>query len=151
MRFALERFCFGYVGELCHTLIEVTTSISHDPQSPNSRDVQLLPKLSQAILAGFNPARDESVMAGEISEMVGKFAERANADALRRAAKRSQSMIDAQWAEEEQSKEREAEDRGQKNGAARSTSRRCEGQQPAERYVGMARTLRPRSETRYSV
>ena len=104
----LKDSSFEHVGELCHTLIEVTTSISHDPQSPNSRDVQLLPKLSQAILAGFNPARDESVMAGEISEMVGKFAERANADALRRAAERSQLMIDAQRAEGEQSKEREA-------------------------------------------
>ena len=43
--------------------------------------------------------------------MVGKFAECTNADALRRTAERSQSMIDAQRAEEEQSKEREAEDR----------------------------------------
>ncbi|MGB0554112.1 MAG: hypothetical protein ACPGQV_16330 [Alphaproteobacteria bacterium] len=65
-------------------MIEMTTSISHNPQSLNPRDVQLLQKLSQAILAGFNPARDEIVMAGEISEMVGKFAERANADTLRR-------------------------------------------------------------------
>ena len=43
--------------------------------------------------------------------MVGKFAECANADALRRAAERRQSMIDGQRAEEEQSKERVAEDR----------------------------------------
>jgi len=77
--------------------------------------------------------------------MVGKFAECANADALRRAAERRQSMIDGQRAEEEQSKERVAEDRrkaslqvnmdqrcaredaavakAKKNGAARNASR----------------------------
>ncbi len=30
---------FGHVGEICHTLNEVTTSISQDFQSPNSREV----------------------------------------------------------------------------------------------------------------
>ena len=170
---------FDHVGEICHTLNEVMTSISHDAQSPNSREVQLLPKLSQAVLVGFNPARDESVMGGEISDMVGKFAERANADALRRRAERCQSMIDAQRAEEEQSKEREAEDR-RKASLQVKTDQRCAREdaavakakekaaaermarqealpvdvkvrQPTESYAGMAGTPRPRSETRYSV
>lgn len=101
-----------------------------DPQSPNAREVQLLPKLSQAILVGFNPARDESVMAGEISDMVGKFAERANADALRRVAERCQSMIDAQRAEEEQLKEREAEDR-RKTSLQVKTDQRCDREDAA--------------------
>lgn len=107
----LKGSSFEHVVDLCHTLIEVTTNISKNPKSPDPRDVKLLPKLSQAVLAGFNPARDESEMAGEISEMVKKFADRANADALRRAAERSQSMISAQRAEEEEAKQREIEEK----------------------------------------
>ena len=53
----------------------------------------------------------KNFLAKDFSVMVGKFAECANADALRRAAEWRQSMIDAQRAEVEQSKEREAEDR----------------------------------------
>tara|TARA_E500000331_G_C17197346_1_gene687730 strand:- start:219 stop:332 length:114 start_codon:yes stop_codon:yes gene_type:complete len=37
-------------------------------------------------------------MAVEISDVLGKFIERANADALRRMGERCQSMIDAQRA-----------------------------------------------------
>ena len=43
--------------------------------------------------------------------MVKKFAERANADVLRRAVERSQSMIDAQRAEDEKAKEQTVIDR----------------------------------------
>lgn len=46
--------------------------------------------------------------------MVSKFAERANADALRRAAERSQSMIDAQRAAEEGAQERAILERREK-------------------------------------
>ena len=53
-------------------------------------------------------------MATEISEMVKQFTERANADALRRAAERSQTMIDAQRAEEEKTKEQAVIDRRKK-------------------------------------
>ncbi len=110
----LQGSSFEHVADLCHTLIEVSTNISADPRSPDPRDLQLLPQLSRAVLAGFNPGRDKAAMAGEISEMVKKFAERANADALRRAAERSQSMIDAQRAEEEQAKQNAITERRQK-------------------------------------
>lgn len=105
---------FEHVGELCHTLIEVTTNISRNPQNPDARDIKLLPQLAAAVLASFNPERNKSEMATEISEMVSKFAERANADALRRAAERSQSMIDAQRAAEEGAQERAILERREK-------------------------------------
>lgn len=105
---------FEAVGELCHTLIEVTTNISKNPQSPDPRDLQLLPQIGQAVLVGFNPGRNKTEMVNEISDMVRKFAERANAEALRRAAERSQSMIDAQRAEEEQAKERKVTEQREK-------------------------------------
>ena len=44
-------------------------------------------------------------MVNEINEMVKKFAERANDDALKKAAARSQLQIDAQCAREEEAKE----------------------------------------------
>jgi len=86
--------------------------------------------------------------------MVGKFAECANADALRRAVERRQSMIDAQRAEEEQSKEREAEDR-QKASLQVKMDQRCAREDAAvakaKEKAAAERTPRPRSETRYSV
>ena len=100
---------FEHVGELCRTLIEVTSRVAADPQSPNPRDLDLLVQLSHAVLAGFNPARGKAEMAGEITDMVKKFAERANADALRRAAARSQASLDARRTEEQTSRQKEAE------------------------------------------
>ena len=112
--FRLQGSSFEHVADLCRTLIEVTTNISANPKEPDPRDIQLLPQLGQAVLASFNPQRDQSEMATEISEMVKKFTERANADALRRAAERSQTMIDAQRAEEEKAKEKAVIDRRKK-------------------------------------
>ncbi len=86
--------------------------------------------------------------------MVGKFAECTNADALRRTEERSQSMIDAQRAEEEQSKEREAEDR-RKASLQVKMDQRCAREDAAvakaKEKAAAERTPRPRSETRYSV
>lgn len=101
---------FEHVGELCHTLIEVTSRVAADPQAPNPRDLDLLVQLSHAVLAGFNPERGKAEMANEITDMVKKFAERANADALRRAAARSQASLDARRAEEDGARQRAEEE-----------------------------------------
>jgi len=56
-------------------------------------------------LVRFNPNRDASDMVNKINEMVKKFAERANDDALKKAVGRSQLQIDAQCAREGKAKE----------------------------------------------
>ncbi len=82
----LEGSAFEHVGELCQTLKDVAASIRENPKTPNSKDVELLKPLSQAILAGFNPDRDSADMASEITSMVSKFSGRAN-EAAREQAK----------------------------------------------------------------
>lgn len=76
---------FEHVGELCQTLSGVAKSIRGNWREPNRKDVELLKPLSQAILAGFNPDRDSTDMASEITSMVSKFAGKANEDAKRQA------------------------------------------------------------------
>ena len=63
------------------------------------------PSRGQAILVWFNPNRDAFDMVNEVNEMVKKFAERANDDALKKAVARSQLQIDAQCAREGKVKE----------------------------------------------
>ena len=101
----LQGSSFEDVAELCKTLIDVTTNIAENSSAPDPKDIRLLPQLGQAVLVGFNPNRDASDMVNEINEMVKKFAERANADALKKAAARSQQQIDAQRVREEKAKE----------------------------------------------
>ena len=72
---------FEHVAELCHNLSNVADSINSNWQAPNRKDVNLLQPLSQAVLASFNPNRDSTEMAGEISGMVTKFAGKINAEA----------------------------------------------------------------------
>ena len=83
----------------------MTTNIAVNSSAPDPKDIRLLPQLGQAVLVGFNPNRDASDMVNEINEMVKKFAERAIADALKKAAALSQLQIDAQRAREEKAKE----------------------------------------------
>lgn len=75
---------FEHVGELCQTLSGVATSIRGSWREPNRKDVELLKPLSQAILAGFNPDKDSTDMASEITNMVSKFSGKANEDARRK-------------------------------------------------------------------
>ena len=72
---------FEHVSELCQNLRDVTASISARWENPNRKDVELLRPLSQAILASFNPERDSTEMAGEITGMVSKFAGKINEEA----------------------------------------------------------------------
>ena len=58
-------------------------SIRSNWRQPNRKDVELLKPLSQAILAGFNPDKDSTDMASEITNMVSKFSGKVN-DAARR-------------------------------------------------------------------
>lgn len=72
---------FEHVAEMCQNLSDVADSINSNWKTPNRKDVELLKPLSQAVLASFNPSRDSSEMAGEISGMVSKFASKINAEA----------------------------------------------------------------------
>ena len=74
---------FEHVGELCQTLNGVAKSIRGNWREPNKKDVELLKPLSQAILAGFNPDKDSTSMASEITNMVSKFSGKANEEARR--------------------------------------------------------------------
>jgi CheY-like chemotaxis protein len=76
---------FEHVAELCTSLIRVGSAIRDDPQNADPKDIALLKPLSDSILASFNPDKDSALMAGEITEMVRKFAGRASAEALRQA------------------------------------------------------------------
>jgi hypothetical protein len=75
---------FEHVADLCRALIKVVGAISENPKNPNPKDVELLKPLSDSVLAGFNPDKDSTVMANEITSMVQKFATRASAEALKR-------------------------------------------------------------------
>ena len=75
---------FEHVGELCQPLSGVAPSIRGSWREPNRKDVELLKPLSQAILAGFNPDKDSTDMASEITNMVSKFSGKANEDARRK-------------------------------------------------------------------
>lgn len=74
---------FEHVGELCQTMSGVAQSIRGNWREPNGKDVELLKPLSQAILAGFNPDKDSSDMASEITSMVSKFSGKVNEEARR--------------------------------------------------------------------
>lgn len=75
---------FEHVGHLCQTLRDVASSIRGNWKLPNRKDVELLKPLSEAILIGFNPDRDSTDMASEITSMVSKFSGRANEEARRK-------------------------------------------------------------------
>ena len=72
---------FEHVVELCHSLSNVADSINSNWQTPKQKDVNLLQPRSQAVLASFNPNRDATEMAGELSGMVSKFAGKINVEA----------------------------------------------------------------------
>jgi CheY-like chemotaxis protein len=74
---------FEHVGDLCQTLSGVADSIRGNWRKPNRKDVELLKPLSQAILAGFNPDKDSTDMAPEITNMVSKFSGKVNEEARR--------------------------------------------------------------------
>ncbi len=78
-RLAVSRF--EHVVELCHSLSNVADSINSNWQMPSQKNVHLLQPLSQAVLASFNPNRDSTEMAGELSGMVSKFAGKIKSEA----------------------------------------------------------------------
>lgn len=71
--FRLQNSSFEHVSNLCHNLIDVTTSIRKRLADPNQKDIDLLKPLSDAILISFNPDRNAAAMAGEIGMMLDKF------------------------------------------------------------------------------
>ena len=80
-RFADSRF--EHVGELCQTMSGVAQSIRGNWRELNRKDVELLKPLSQAILAGFNPDKDSTYIASNITGMVSKFFGKVNVEARR--------------------------------------------------------------------
>jgi DNA-binding response OmpR family regulator len=64
---------FDHVAELCHSLIEVVTSIQKHFPRPNPKDLQLLKQLSGAILLGFNPDKDSSALSSDIANSMKAY------------------------------------------------------------------------------
>ncbi len=65
---------FEHIADLCRSLMEVAGRISDNSRDPDSRDVELLKPLSDAILVGFNPDKQGAAIANEIIGMVRNYA-----------------------------------------------------------------------------
>ena len=64
---------FDHVAELCHSLIDVATSIQKHFPRPNPKDLQLLKQLSGAILLGLNPNKDSSALSTDIADSMKAY------------------------------------------------------------------------------
>ena len=60
----------AHVNDLCQSMVSVTTSIRDQPQTPDAKDLQLLPELARAITRAFGPTDDAANLARDISESV---------------------------------------------------------------------------------
>lgn len=67
---------YEHVGELCETMIDTAGRIARNPTKPETKDVELLKPLSDALIVGFNPDKESADMASEINGMLTNFAER---------------------------------------------------------------------------
>ena len=68
----LRGTAFEPVADLCAALQSVAETILRSHPSPGRKELELLPRLAEAIMIGFNPASDARV-AEEISSSVGQF------------------------------------------------------------------------------
>ncbi|MGE4221016.1 MAG: hypothetical protein AB7G39_16340 [Alphaproteobacteria bacterium] len=63
--------------------MEVAGRISDNSRDPDSRDVELLKPLSDAILVGFNPDKQGAAIANEIISMVRNYANKKKNGAMK--------------------------------------------------------------------
>lgn len=67
---------FAYISELTLSLIKLAERMLETLDQPDHRDVELLPKISQALARAFEPQQTTKQVAHEISESVTKFTAR---------------------------------------------------------------------------
>ena len=61
------------VAELCATLQSVAQAVVRAHPTPGRKELELLPRLAEAIMVGFHPDKADAHVAGEISSSVGRF------------------------------------------------------------------------------
>jgi DNA-binding response OmpR family regulator len=59
-----------HIGDLCQSMVSVTTSVRERPRDPDPKDIQLLPELARAIKRAFGPTDDTAALSRDISESV---------------------------------------------------------------------------------
>jgi len=64
---------YAPVAGLCTTLRHVAAAILRDHPMPREKELEILPRLADAILAGFSDARSAAAIGGEISATVGQY------------------------------------------------------------------------------
>lgn len=64
---------YAPVGALCATLRHVAQAILRDHPAPGEKELEILPRLADAIMAGFSDARSAAAVGGEISSTVGRY------------------------------------------------------------------------------
>ena len=68
--FRLQNSNFEHVSNLCHNLINVTSSIRRNLRDLNQKDIDLLKPLSDAIVVSFNPEKASAEFTAEVTQMV---------------------------------------------------------------------------------
>ena len=68
--FRLQNSNFEHVSNLCHNLINVTSSIRRNLRDLNQKDIDLLKPLSEAIVVSFNPEKASAEFAAEVTQKV---------------------------------------------------------------------------------
>ena len=69
----LRGTAFEPVAELCAALQSVAETILRSYPSPGHKELDLLPRLAEAVMIGFNPEASDARLAEEISSSVGQF------------------------------------------------------------------------------
>lgn len=64
---------YAPIGELCVTLREVVRAILRDHPTPSRKDLDLLPRLAEAIVVGFGDAREAAAVGGQISTSIDSY------------------------------------------------------------------------------
>ena len=68
----LEGTPFAHVGELCQSMVAVTSGVRKNPSSPMDQDLKLMPQLAKAIKRAFEPAEESAALARDISDSVSR-------------------------------------------------------------------------------
>ncbi len=64
---------YAPIGTLCATLRHVAQAILRDHPAPGDKELEILPRLAEAIMAGFSDAQSAASVGGEISSTVGRY------------------------------------------------------------------------------
>lgn len=64
---------YEHVSQICDTLLDVAERISQAHPSPSEKDLELLPRLAEAMVVGFNPGEDMDRIAHQITDSVTTY------------------------------------------------------------------------------